>query len=224
MRFRWEFVAGAALLGLAVIVALTDAGVGSLGTGWDEAEAAVETDADLPEPPPFGVPTVTPDELAAALMAGDPALAVVDIRPGESAPADWIPGSYWLPLDDPSWIPPGPFGEHRRLVVIGDAGLSDRGYWSVLTELGLHDNLAVLEGGIDAWNARYRDPQEPADDADAAAWSDYEARRAVSLYLAGGVAALTDGAAEGGASRPVAPPPPLPVRQASVAPKPAEGC
>jgi rhodanese-related sulfurtransferase len=223
MRFRWEFVAGAALLGLAVILALTDAGKGSLGTGW--AEPAAEPVADLPDPPPFGAPTVTPDTLAASLMAGEPGLTVVDIRPGDAAPADRIPGSYWLPLDDPSWQPPGPFGEHRRLVLVTDAGLSDDGYWSLFAGVGHHDNFAVLAGGIDAWNERFTDPQEPAEDADATTWEHYEARRAVSLFLAGGVAALTDGAAGDGAIRPAAPPPPpLPVRQASSAPKPAEGC
>lgn len=210
MRFRWEYIAAGVGLLLAVAVALKTTRVGPGGT--------VEP-ADLP---PMGVPTTSPHELAVAMMASAPGLTVVDVRDADEAPNDRIPMAYWMPLDDPSWQPPGPFPTHRRLVIVADDDASAEAAWRYANALG-YGRVSVLAGGQTAWNDRYADPEEPPSDSSIAVWEDYRAREAVSLYLSGGVAALTDGAAAGGGPR-VAAPPPLPVRQASSGPKPAEGC
>jgi rhodanese-related sulfurtransferase len=229
MKFRWEIIpAGAAVL-LGAGLALTTVGVGTLGTGWDEPADSGDTGtlADLhqvapAEASPFGVTRLDPGELAAAILAGEPGLTIVDVRAGDVAPADRLPMAYWLPLSDPSWAAPGPFPEHRRVVIVATDDNAALAAWSQITKLG-YPRVAILAGGQPAWNARYDDPQEPAGDATTDTWSDYRQRKAVSLYLAGGVDALTSGAATGGGPQTVAPPP-LPVRTTSTGPKAAEGC
>lgn len=220
MKFRWEYIAAGIGLLLAVGVALSNAGVGTMGA-WDPEDVPAEGVAPAAVPP-MGIPTLAPDDLAAALMASEPGLTVVDVRATDESPADRIPVAYWMPLDDAAWQPPGPFPTHRRLVLVAEDGAAAEAAWRRARTLG-YDRLAILEGGQPAWNALYEAPEEPAADATVAAWDDYRQRRAVSLFLSGGVAALTDGASTGGAPR-TAPPPPLPVRQASSGPKPAEGC
>jgi len=228
MRFRWEIVPAAIGLLIAIALALSDTGVGTMGT-WktvdEPAAGSLSTLVDLaPAPaPPFGVPGISADELAAAMMAGDPGLTVVDVRPGTEAPADRLAVAYWLPLDDASWQPPGPFPDHRRIVLVTADDEGAELAWRQVAPLG-YESVAVLEGGMPAWNARYGDPREPPAAASVAEWEDYRARKAVSLFVAGGVEALAGGAGDGGGPRPVAPPPPLPVRQASTAPKADEGC
>lgn len=222
MSFRWEY--GAAGLGLLVAVglALSTVGVGSYGT-WDETSDSQLADMVLSAGPQraYGVPRMEADELAGQLMAGLPGLTIVDVRAGETAPEDLIPGAYWLPLTDASWQAPGPFPAHRKLVLIdGDEELAVLA-WRRAHALG-YVHAVVLADGQPGWNRRYADPGEPAEDAPRAAWDDYNKRKAVSLYLSGGVEALTSGASSG-APRPAAPPP-MPVRQASSGPKAAEGC
>jgi len=226
MRFRWEIVAAAVGLLIAVGLALTDTGVGTLGTWKEPADSgslAALVDLAPAQAPPFGVPRISADQLAEAVMSGEPGLTVVDVRPGDEAPSDRLPAAYWLPLDDDSWLPPGPFPDHRRIVLIAEDDAGAEQAWRQVAPLG-YEAVAVLEGGMPAWNARYAEPPEPAPEAPLAEWEDYRARKAVSLFVAGGVAALEGGAGGAGGPRPVAAPPPLPVRQASTAPKPAEGC
>ena len=220
MKFRWEFIAAGLGLLLAVGVALSQAGVGTMGA-W-ETEVVPSEVVEPSDIPPTGIPGIGPHELAVAMMAGAPGLTVVDVRATDESPADRIPVAYWMPLDDAAWQAPGPFPTHRRLVLVSDDDAIAEGAWRRARGLG-YDRVAVLEGGQAAWNARFADPQEPAVDASMADWEDHRARKAVSLYLAGGVVALTEGASSGSAPR-VAAPPPLPVRQASTGPKPAEGC
>ncbi len=223
MTFRWEMVAAGGGLLLAGALALTSAGVGTYGT-WDGEAAGGPPGVAAPvdRAGPFGVPSVTADELAEALMAGAPGWTVVDVRAGAEAPADRIPGSYWLPLDDEVWNGAGPFGTHRTLVIVAQDDGEARAAWTRVASPG-YDRAVVLDGGMASWSARYGDPQEPAEDAPREQWEDYERRRAVALYLAGGVDALTAGAATG-APPPVAAPPPLPVRVSTSGPKAAEGC
>jgi len=137
-------------------------------------------------------------------------------------PVDRLPMAYWLPLRDPTWAAPGPFPEHRRVVIVASDDERALAAWSQISKLG-YPRVAILEGGQPAWNDRYDEPAEPAADASADAWDDYRERRAVSLYLAGGVEALSSGVATGGGPATVAPPP-LPVRTTSTGPKAAEGC
>ena len=213
---------------IAVGLALTDTGVGTMGT-WAAPEPAgsgsLATLVDLApaQSPPFGVPRISADELAAAMMAGDPGLTVVDVRSGSEAPTDRLSIAYWLPLDDASWHPPGPFPGHRRVVLITTDDAAAELAWRQVVPLG-YESVAVLDGGMPAWTARYGEPLEPAAEASIAEWEDYRARKAVSLFVTGGVAALAGGDGGGSGPRPATPPPPLPVRQASVAPKAAEGC
>ena len=220
MKFRWEYIPAAIGLFLAIGVALSKAGVGTMGA-WDAGAASVSV-GELADVPPMGIPSVSPGDLAVAMMASAPGQTVVDVRDLDESPADRIPVAYWMPLDDTSWQSPGPFPTHRRLILVAEDTASAEAAWRRVHILG-YDRASVLDGGQPAWNALYADPREPPADASVAAWHDYRARKAVSLYLAGGVAALTDGASTGGAPRTAAPPP-LPVRQASTGPKPAEGC
>jgi rhodanese-related sulfurtransferase len=220
MKFRWEYIAASLGLVLAVGVALSTAGVGTMGA-W-EAEAVPSGAVESADIPPMGIPSIGPRELAVDMMAGAPGLTVVDVRATDESPTDRIPVAYWMPLDDDGWQSPGPFPTHRRLVLVASDDASAEAAWRRAHALG-YGRASVLDGGQAAWNARYADPQEPAEEGSLSEWEDYRARKAVSLFLSGGVAALTAGAATGGAPRAAAPPP-LPVRQASSGPKPAEGC
>jgi rhodanese-related sulfurtransferase len=220
MKIRWEYIAAGLGLVLAVGVAVSQAGVGTMGA-W-EAEAIPADAVEPADLPPMGIPSLSPHELAVAMMASAPGLTVVDVRTTDESPADRIPVAYWMPLDDEAWQAPGPFPIHRRLVLIAEDDAAAEAAWRRAHALG-YERASVLDGGQTAWNARYADPQEPSADSSLSEWEDYRARKAVSLYLSGGVAALTAGASTGGAPRAAAPPP-LPVRQASTGPKPAEGC
>ncbi len=229
MKFRWEFIAAGVAVLLGIGVALSTVGVGTLGTGWDEPadESGTTSLADLHEmapveASPFGITRVSPDALADSILAGEPGLTVVDVRPGGSPPADRLPMAYWLPLSDPSWAAPGPFPEHRRVVIVANDDDEAVHAWQQISKLG-YPRVAILEGGQPAWNERFEDPAEPPEGAPAEAWAEYQQRKAVSLYLAGGVEALSSGVAAGGGPPTVAPPP-LPVRTTSTGPKAAEGC
>jgi rhodanese-related sulfurtransferase len=228
VRFRWEFGAAGVALLLAVGLVFSDAGKGSMGGGWgdEHAAAAAPPATETVEAGPFGIPEISADELAAALMAGDPGLVVLDVRAGDEAPSDRIPLAYWMPLSDPAWRDtPLPFAEHRRLVLVTADGTAEQteAAWRPIATLGF-DRAVVLTGGMTGWTRRFVDVIEPHEAASAEAWDDYRMRQAVALYLAGGVDALTAGSASAGASRPAVAPPPLPVRTASAQPKAAEGC
>ncbi len=223
MKLRWEYLVAVAGVLLAVVLSMSTVGVGTYGT-WNTDVQASELTSLVEAAGPqlaYGVPSMGADELAVELMAGMPGLTVVDVRAGAAPPEDLIPGAYWIPLAEPSWQDPGPFPEHRKLVLVDADEESAALAWRRAHALG-YERAMVLAGGQPAWNDRYSDPQEPAEDASRADWDDYNQRKAVSLYLSGGVEALTNGASSG-APRPVAPPP-MPVRQASSGPKAAEGC
>ncbi len=226
MSFRWEYIAAGLGLLLAVGVASSRAGVGTMGAWEAVGRPAEAVPADVVAPadvPPAGVPAITADELAADLLAGAPGLTVVDVRAADESPADRIPVAYWMPLDDAGWQPPGPFPEHRRLVLVAAAADTAEAAWSHARGLG-YERVAVLDGGQAAWNARYGDPQEPGADASRLDWQDYRARRAASLYLTGGFGALDQGAPGKGSEPPAAAPPPLPARRLATSPGSGEGC
>ncbi len=227
MRLRWEFFAAGVALLLAAGLVFSDAGKGSMGGGWSDELAAGA--AETPEPVdagPFGVPEISANELATALMAGDPGLVVLDVRDGHEMPTDRIPMAYWMPPSDPAWREtPLPFAEHRRLVLVTAEGTEEQSEaaWRPIAALG-YDRAVVLAGGMTDWSRRFVDVLEPHEAASPEAWDDYRKRQAVALYLAGGVEALTAGSAAAGTPRPALAPPPLPVRAVAAQPKAAEGC
>ncbi len=227
MRFRWEFVAAGIALLLAAGLVLSDAGKGVMGGGWaDEHVAAAIPAVEPADTGPFGVPEITANELAAALMAGDPSLVVLDVREGDETPGDRLPVAYWMPPSDPAWKEtPLPFAEHRKLVLITAEGTTEQAEaaWRPIAALG-YERAVSLAGGMTEWKRRYVDVLEPHEAASREAWDDYRARQAVALYLAGGVDALEAGSADAGTPRPAIAPPPLPVRTVAAQPKAAEGC
>lgn len=229
MRFRWEFVAAGLALLLAGGLVFSDAGKGTLGGGWGDehvAAAPVASEPVAPSAGPFGVPEITANELATALMAGAPGITVIDTRAADEMPADRIPVAYWMPGSDPAWREqPLPFAQHRRLVLVTAEGTAEQAAAAWLPVAGLgYERAVVLAGGMAEWDRRYVDLLEPPEAASPEAWADYEMRKSVSLYLSGGVAALTGGSAGASGARPAVAPPPLPVRTVAAQPKAAEGC
>jgi thiosulfate/3-mercaptopyruvate sulfurtransferase len=108
--------------------------------------------------------------LAADLMSGRGDVAVVDVRPAAEFAAWHLPGSINLSLPEVAGDAGKPiFAGSPRLVVLCSNGATHPGQgWVALRQQG-HDNVRVLDGGLDAFKAEVLTPPSLQSDDEARA-------------------------------------------------------
>jgi rhodanese-related sulfurtransferase len=158
------------------------------------AVAAVLLVLPAPEPggtgaaPGAGPGQVSPEQLAAWIVAGDPGYLLVDVRPAAAFEAGAIRTAVSMPAEALDAAAVARLPAHRRIVLYCDTGA--RSGAVAASVAATRDGVYVLEGGLHAWRARVLRPPPPAADAPPDAWLAYRERAAVAAYFSGDAGAV----------------------------------
>jgi hypothetical protein len=164
-----------------------------VGLGLRPAPAAEPAPTALEAP-------VAPLELAERIIAGDPELMIVDVRPD---PQDLIPGSYPVALDSSAAAILAGAGDSDVVIVDPDGTLE-----SVPASWPDRPRYRLLKGGWSGWDAEVLTPATPADNT---------APELERVRYQNGLSAFFSG--EGTQSVQVAPPPAIPTGGGAAKPK-----
>ena len=128
---------------------------------------------------------VSVDELADLIIAGDPSIQLIDVRPA-SAFKDPLPGAINIPIDSI-------FTENyeylfdqdvMKNIIYGEGDKAATQIWMITKQLGYANNY-LLKGGLEAWKTNILDPQYPGVSAPQEAFDQYQKRMASRQYFTG---------------------------------------
>lgn len=128
---------------------------------------------------------LTPDEVADLLIAGDPSIQLIDVRPASEF-KDGLPRAINIPLDSL-------FSESYAYVfdqlILKNViyGMDDRQstqLWMITKQMGFRQNY-LMKGGLEAWNKTILDPQYPDQTAPQSDFDLYARRMACRQYFTG---------------------------------------
>lgn len=146
---------------------------------------------------------LAPEVIADMLVAKDPSLRIIDVRPQDEFEKFSLPGAVNIPLSDilsDEWI--DILDQDVKMNVFYSNGtVSANEAWMITRQLGYRNNY-VLEGGLNYWFDNILNPKSPASTSPSEEFAKYDFRRSASMALGGGGMAPAEGAAT--------PPPALP--------------
>ncbi|XOV92910.1 MAG: rhodanese-like domain-containing protein [Bacteroidota bacterium] len=128
---------------------------------------------------------VTSDELAERLIAADPSVQLIDVRPASTF-RDPLPGAINIPIDSL-------FSENysfyfdqvvRQNIIYSQDDVLATQVWMITKQLGYKNNY-LLKGGISEWKQTILDPQTPQATASGQEWDLYNKRMAARQYFTG---------------------------------------
>jgi rhodanese-related sulfurtransferase len=136
---------------------------------------------------------VTTDQVARAIIDGDPNILIVDTRSADQFEAFNLPGSVNIPLEelidstgniDERWEDYlGIEGMYIAFYSNGDV-CADQA-WVLCTRLGIND-LFVMSGGLNRWVETILKPMPPEQTAPSEEFALYDFRKGASMYFGGG--------------------------------------
>ena len=136
---------------------------------------------------------VTTDQVARAIIEGDPTILIVDTRSSDQYEAFNLPGSVNIPLKelidstgiiDEKWENYlGIEGMYIAFYSNGDV-CADQA-WVLCTRLGIRD-LFVMKGGLNNWVETILKPEPPAQTAPSEEFALYDFRKGASMHFGGG--------------------------------------
>ena len=136
---------------------------------------------------------VTTDQVARAIIEGDPTILIVDTRSSDQYEAFNLPGSVNIPLKelidstgiiDEKWENYlGIEGMYIAFYSNGDV-CADQA-WVLCTRLGIKD-LFVMKGGLNNWVETILKPEPPAQTAPSEEFALYDFRKGASMHFGGG--------------------------------------
>lgn len=136
---------------------------------------------------------VTTDQVARAIIEGDPTILIVDTRSSDQYEAFSLPGSVNIPLKelidstgiiDEKWENYlGIEGMYIAFYSNGDV-CADQA-WVLCTRLGIKD-LFVMKGGLNNWVETILKPEPPAQTAPSEEFALYDFRKGASMHFGGG--------------------------------------
>ncbi len=136
---------------------------------------------------------VTTDQVARAIIEGDPTILIVDTRSSDQYEAFNLPGSVNIPLKelidstgiiDEKWENYlGIEGMYVAFYSNGDV-FADQA-WVLCTRLGIRD-LFVMKGGLNNWVETILKPEPPAQTAPSEEFALYDFRKGASMHFGGG--------------------------------------
>ena len=136
---------------------------------------------------------VTTDQVARAIIEGDPTILIVDTRSSDQYEAFNLPGSVNIPLKelidstgiiDEKWENYlGIEGMYVAFYSNGDV-CADQA-WVLCTRLGIKD-LFVMKGGLNNWVETILKPEPPALTAPGEGFALYDFRKGASMHFGGG--------------------------------------
>ena len=136
---------------------------------------------------------VTPEQVARAIIEGDPTILIVDTRSPDQYKAFNLPGSVNIPLEalidstgniDERWENYlGIEGMYTAFYSNGDV-CADQ-VWVLCTRLGI-ENMFVMKGGLNNWVETILRPEPPAQTAPREEFALYDFRKGASMYFGGG--------------------------------------
>jgi len=131
---------------------------------------------------------VSVDELADLLIAGDPSVRIIDVRPASdfkkpiaraiNIPYDSIFSENYLAYFDQLGM--------QNVIYSGDDQLAVQ-TWMLMKQKGYLNNY-LLQGGLEEWNSKILDPQLPKDTDPEEMFVQYNKRMAARQYFTGGKA------------------------------------
>ncbi len=136
---------------------------------------------------------VTIEQVARAIIEGDPTILIVDTRSPDQYKAFNLPGSVNIPVEalidstgniDERWENYlGIEGMYTAFYSNGDV-CADQ-VWVLCTRLGIK-NLFVMKGGLNYWVETILRPKPPAQTAPSEEFALYDFRKGASMYFGGG--------------------------------------
>lgn len=128
---------------------------------------------------------VTVDELAYLLIAGDPSIQIIDVRP-VSEFDEPLPRAVNIPIDSV-------FSENyafwfdqmlKKNIIYGLDDQRATQVWVMMRQLGYRNNY-LLKGGLEEWRSTILDPQYPSQSASQEEFDLYERRMAARQFFTG---------------------------------------
>ena len=130
---------------------------------------------------------VTTDQIAKMIIAQDPTLELIDVRPADQYDKFSLPGAVNVPLKD-ILTPEGQdnLGIEDMYAVFysNDDIIADQA-WVISKRLG-YNNIYVMKGGLNRWIETIIRPTEPPETAPETDFETYTFRKAASQYFTGG--------------------------------------
>jgi rhodanese-related sulfurtransferase len=129
---------------------------------------------------------ITVDELAQYLIAQDPSIRLIDVRPPREFGNDPLPGAVNIPLDSI-------FSENwnyyldqtaMKNILYGEKDMRATQVWTLARQKGYQNNY-ILKGGLEAWENNILNPVYPESTAPQSAFDLYQQRAAASRYFTG---------------------------------------
>ncbi len=136
---------------------------------------------------------VSPDLVARRLIDEDPAILLVDVRPGKAYTSYSLPGAINIPLENilsDDWKPYLDQNDVDIVFFSNDDLQADQA-WILCSRLG-YENLYVMEGGLNRWFAQIMQPEKPPVTASSDEFDLYTFRKAAGMYFGGGTSDLSD--------------------------------
>jgi rhodanese-related sulfurtransferase len=153
-----------------------------------------------------GTQFMQPDEIADMVIAKDPTLQLIDVRPADEFEKFNLPGAINIPLVDilnPEWEET--INQDVKMNVFYSNSSTDANQaWMITRQLGYQNNY-VLQGGVNFWAETIMNPQVPASTSPNEEMAKYDLRKGAGMAL-GGAAETTQPAAAtagGGAKPPI---------------------
>ncbi len=129
---------------------------------------------------------ISTDEAARRIIAGDPALLLIDVRDSAAFAAFSLPGALSIPLsrileeENQALLAEG----SKDYVFYSNGDILAEKAWLLCSRLR-HRNLYILQGGLNRWVETILRPPVPAEYSDAGVFDQYAFRKAARMYFTG---------------------------------------
>lgn len=136
---------------------------------------------------------VTTDQVARAIIEGDPTMLIVDTRSFDQYKAFNLPGSVNIPLKeliDSTGKVDGRWEDYLGIedmyvAFYSNGDICSDQAWVLCTRLGIKD-LFVMQGGMNSWVETILRPESPGQTASSEEFALYDFRKGASMYFGGG--------------------------------------
>jgi rhodanese-related sulfurtransferase len=152
-----------------------------------------------------GTQFMQPDEIADMIIAKDPTLQLIDVRPADEFEKFSLPGAINIPLVDilsPEWEEV--INQDVKLNVFYSNSSTDANQaWMITRQLGYQNNY-VLQGGVNYWAETILNPEVPPATSPNEEFAKYDLRKGAGMALGGAAETVQPAAtATGGAKPPI---------------------